>query len=133
MSRSEYSDGLDQWDLIRWRGAVLSALRGRRGQAFLREMLVSLDSLPHKRLITGYLQNKGEVCAIGSVGISRGLDLDREEGFSNETLSVMFGIAEAMVREIAFINDEYYSPETSTERFNRMRCWVVQNINEQQL
>lgn len=33
MSRSGYSEDLDMWDLIRWRGAVKSALRGKRGQA----------------------------------------------------------------------------------------------------
>jgi hypothetical protein len=37
MSRSGYSDDLENWSLIRWRGAVASAIRGRRGQAFLRE------------------------------------------------------------------------------------------------
>ena len=31
MSRSGYEDGLEMWDLIRWRGAVASAIRGKRG------------------------------------------------------------------------------------------------------
>ena len=51
MSRSGYHDGIDQWDLIRWRGAVASAIRGKRGQAFLREMLDALDALPEPKLI----------------------------------------------------------------------------------
>ena len=38
MSRSGYSDDLDNWDLIRWRGQVSSAIRGKRGQGFLREL-----------------------------------------------------------------------------------------------
>jgi len=47
MSRSGYSDDCDdQWSLICWRGAVKSAIRGKRGQAFLKEMLAALDALP---------------------------------------------------------------------------------------
>lgn len=45
MSRSGYSEELDQWDLIRWRGQVASAIRGKRGQAFLRAMLAALSLL----------------------------------------------------------------------------------------
>ena len=35
MSRSGYSDGLDEWAMIRWRGAVKSAIRGARGRAII--------------------------------------------------------------------------------------------------
>ena len=68
MSRSGYSDECDGWDLIRWRGAVASAIRGQRGQAFLREMLSALDAMPEKRLISEELERDGEVCAMGAVG-----------------------------------------------------------------
>lgn len=45
MSRSGYCDDGDygQWEMIMWRGAVTSAFRGKRGQAFLKEMLDSRD------------------------------------------------------------------------------------------
>lgn len=46
MSRSGYSDDIDQWDLICWRGAVASAIRGKRGQAFLLEMWKAMTALP---------------------------------------------------------------------------------------
>ncbi|KGC50992.1 hypothetical protein DO66_5867 [Burkholderia pseudomallei] len=36
MSRSGYSDDCGGWSLIRWRGAVNSAIKGARGQKFLR-------------------------------------------------------------------------------------------------
>lgn len=57
MSRSGYSEDYDgdHWDLIRWRGAVASSIRGKRGQAFLREALAALDAMPEKKLITGDL------------------------------------------------------------------------------
>ena len=45
MSRSGYSDDCDTWPLICWRGAVASALRGRRGQQFLIELRDALDAI----------------------------------------------------------------------------------------
>ena len=46
MSRSGYTDDMeDMWQHICWRGAVASAIRGRRGQAFLREMLAAMDAI----------------------------------------------------------------------------------------
>lgn len=44
MSRSGYNDDCDGWALIRWRGAVNSAINGKRGQAFLRELVAALDA-----------------------------------------------------------------------------------------
>lgn len=76
MSRSGYVDDFDeQWSLIRWRGAVRSAIKGARGQAFLREMLEALEAMPDKRLIEEELEQNGEVCALGSVGLKRGIDM----------------------------------------------------------
>jgi hypothetical protein len=61
MSRSGYTEDCeDQWQLIRWRGAVRSAIRGKRGQAFLRELLAALDAMPEKRLIAGDLVFEGQ-------------------------------------------------------------------------
>ncbi len=59
MSRSGYSEDGDQWQMIKWRGAVASAFRGRRGQAFLREMRDALDALPVKRLLRDELVQFG--------------------------------------------------------------------------
>ena len=42
MSRSGYTDDYDdgyEWANIRWRGAVKSAIRGKRGQATLKAIL----------------------------------------------------------------------------------------------
>ena len=76
MSRSGYDDDYDNtWGLICWRGAVASAFRGSRGQAFLREMLQALDNLPDKKLIAKELIQEGAVCALGAVGKARGVDM----------------------------------------------------------
>lgn len=65
MSRSGYIDDgdIEHWDLIRWRGAVASAIRGKKGQSFLLEMLHAMDALPEKKLIAHDLLKDGSVCA----------------------------------------------------------------------
>lgn len=92
MSRSGYSEDLDdQWQFIRWRGAVKSAIKGRRGQDFLKEMLAALDALPEKVLIANDLQDttySGQVCAIGAVGKARGVDMERLEMAAAALLSL---------------------------------------------
>lgn len=133
MSRSGYSDDFDggDWAMICYRGAVASAMRGRRGQAFLRDLLAALDALPQPRLIADELQQDGEVCAIGAVGRMRGVDMTGMEAENIERVASVFGIADAMAREIVYANDRecaYWIDETPEERFKRMRDWVVRQI-----
>ncbi len=179
MSRSGYTDydGDDhaQWNHIKWRGQVLSAMRGKRGQAFLREMLKALDALPAPRLVAGVLQQgewsedgdsivpvkDGDVCAFGAVGRFRGvempahlpaiLDENDDEEIVGEVQS-LFGMPDAMSREIMHVNDECgcgrkvplpnvrrgdwdswgydWLPETPEERFARVRRWVLKHIHK---
>lgn len=143
MSRSGYSDDIDSsWRHISWRGAVASAIRGARGQAFLKEMLAALDALPEKRLIAGDLAVEptplfwrwGEplqVCAIGSVGKARGLDMSQIDPEDPSQVARAFGIAEALAQEIEFENDQDFSwkNESPERRFARMRAWVVSCIS----
>lgn len=132
MSRSGYTEDCDdQWALIRWRGAVKSAIRGRRGQAFLKEMLSALDDLPDKRLIEGELEAHGAVCAIGSVGAKRGLDMGKIDPYDRETVAGTFGIPLALAAEIMYENDEgagYWREETPEQRWRRVRNWVAGKI-----
>src|SRR5687768_15930996 len=104
MSRSGYVDDMDdQWALIRWRGAVKSAMRGKRGQAFLREMLAAMDALPEKKLVAMELEADGHVCAIGSVGRARGVDMSAIDPEDYGKVAYTFGIVEPMAQEIVFI------------------------------
>lgn len=131
MSRHGYSDDCDdQWALIRWRGAVASAIRGRRGQAFLRELLTALDALPEKRLIARELVQDGQVCAIGSVALLRGLDVSALDPEDPDAIAAAFGISAKLVQEIEYENDEYgrRGPDENAGRFERVRKWVVQQI-----
>ena len=132
MSRSGYSDdGEDGWQLIMWRGAVASAIRGRRGQAFLKEMLAALDAMPVKRLVADDLEKDGEVCAIGSVGKARGTPMAGIDPEDYGAIAKAFGISEALAREAMFVNDESWFAETTPEaRFTRVRAWVAAQIKE---
>ena len=135
MSRSGYSEDYDdQWALIRWRGAVASAIRGRHGQAFLKELLSALDALPEKALIAGDLEHQGQVCALGAVGKARGVDMTSLDPYDAFQVSNIFNIAEALAKEIAWINDEasWYRMETPERRFDRVREWVVSKIKTAQ-
>lgn len=132
MSRAGYCDGDDdQWGLIRWRGAVASAIRGKRGQAFLREMLTAMDALPEKKLVAHELEMDGQVCAIGSVGMSRGIDMSQLDPENYSKVADTFGISEALAREIVYENDEGgWRDDTPEKRFERMRAWVVKNLRD---
>lgn len=144
MSRSGYCDDQDDnWRHICWRGAVSSALRGKRGQAFLLELAATMDAMPVKRLVTEELQVDGEFCTLGVVGAARGLDMSVIDPDDSEAVSEKFGIADAMVREIVYENDEYfgsykfvdgeqkYVRETPEERWIRMRSWVAKQIDSE--
>lgn len=128
MSRAGYSDDIDTWSLIRWRGQVASAIRGRRGQAFLRELIEALDALPEKRLIAHDLQAGNNVCAIGSVGLRRGVDMSALDPEDPDTIAGVFGIAQQLVREVECMNDEAHWNDTPENRWQRMRAWAVENL-----
>jgi len=133
MSRSNYAEREADWQGICWRGAVKKAIKGKRGQAFLREMLVALDALPDKRLIDADLEQDGAVCAIGAVGRARGLDMSEVDPEDSYTVARLFGISNALAREIAYINDDegeaYYWRETPEQRYVRVRAWIEQRVS----
>jgi hypothetical protein len=142
MSRSGYSDDIDTWALIRWRGAVKSAIRGRRGQTFMKELLAALDALPEKKLIAYELENKsGDVCALGALGKKRQIDMSELDPEDSEYVADAFNIAEALAREVVHINDDYrdyrvdangllQDHSSAERRFDIMRNWVARQIHE---
>jgi len=116
-----------------YRGAVASAINGRRGQEFLKVMLAALEEMPDKRLTQASLKDEdGEFCALGVVGNKYGLDLDRLDSEEPEQVAKAFGIAPAMAKEIVFENDDDfgYFVETPEKRWRRMVSWVRSNIKE---
>jgi hypothetical protein len=140
MSRSGYDDyDGDAADLNLYRANVDRAFAGKRGQAFLKEMLAAMDALPEKKLIPGLMQEEsGDVCVIGSVGRARGVDMERLNRLAEDedpnlphAIAGKFGIAECMACEVMYMNDEYWPGrrhETPEERFARMRKWIESQI-----
>ena len=130
MSRSGYiEDGDDNWSLIRWRGAVKSAIKGQRGQQLLRELAGALDAMPVKELIADDLVRDGEYCALGVVGAFRGIDMSNIDAYDCDEVAEIFGIAPALAAEIEFRNDEAgFFDESGSRRWSRMRRWVSFNL-----
>jgi hypothetical protein len=128
MSRSGYADDCEGWELIRWRGAVASAIRGKRGQEFLRKLVAALDALPGKRLIKGELEKDGEVCAIGSVGRAQGIDMSNLDPSEAVEVGDAFNIPPALVKEIAYVNDEWSWRGTPEERYETVRKWALKHL-----
>lgn len=129
MSRSGYSDDIDNWQLIKWRGAVASAIRGKRGQLFLMELIAAMDALPEPKLIAHALEQDGCVCALGAVGKRRGIEMGSVDPDDHETVAGVFDLAHAMACEIVYENDEAGPyKETPEERFIRIRKWAVANL-----
>lgn len=134
MGRHEYAEdgSLDTWEFIRWRGRVASATRGRRGQRLLHELLDALDAMPEKRIITGDLVSEdGDCCTIGVAlaarkGIEEASKWDAEG--NNGALAAEFDVAECLVQEIEWMNDEGAYNETTESRWQRMRNWVVSQL-----
>lgn len=138
MSRSGYYDDIDDnWQMIRWRGMVASAIRGKRGQKLLSDLLAALDAMPAKALIAHELETKdGDVCALGALGKARGIDMSKMDP---EDVAAAFDVATPLAQEIVYMNDEYndskwdeatkrsvdISPE---ERWIRMRAWVASQL-----
>lgn len=127
MSRSGYSEDCENLQL--WRANVDRTIAGKRGQAFLKEMIESLEAMPQKRLITEELRAEtGEVCAIGAVGLKRGTDMKTLDPSNPEEVSAAFGISTMLAQEIVWENDERRTSQTPEERWERMHKWAKDNL-----
>lgn len=127
MSRSGYSDDCENLSL--WRQAVDRSIRGKRGQAFLREMAAALDAMPVKELIAlDLVREDGSVCAIGSVAVARQIDVAAIDANEPQDVADAFGISRALACEIAYENDDHDWRETPEARWTRMRAWVESQL-----
>ncbi len=133
MSRSGYSDDCDDnLAMGRYIATRNKAMRGKRGQAFLKELLAVLDAMPVKEpvkeeLVEGYdpylialeatppryffnepnpQPFSGAVCALGAVGQTRGIAMTHLDPEEPAMVAQAFGITETMAREIVYANDE---------------------------
>lgn len=139
MSRSGYVDDCETLGL--YRHAVDRAIKGTRGQPFLREMAAAMDAMDERVLIEGELVNsEGDCCAIGTVCKARGTDLSKVDYDDPDSVGKAMGIAQSMAAEIVYINDECAKgftltnglrcDETSESRWLRVRKWIDEQITQ---
>lgn len=137
MSRSGYSDDCD--GLALYRGTVFRIIKGKRGRAFLIELAEAMDAMPVKELIADELVQDGRPCALGVVGMKRGIDMQKLDVTDARQIGATFGIPWQLAAEIEFYNDEVERwdryeggkliAETPSARWTRMRAWVQKQID----
>lgn len=157
MSRHGISEGDGGWDefdeLRMWAAtnATERAIKGKRGQAMLRELATALDAMPSKRLVRGSFERRadGEVCALGCLGRARGVDMselqrlaeiaerDEDDPYDDwgipRTAADAFGVARSLAQEVMYQNDDGAldnTRETPETRWLRMRAWVARQLGE---
>ena len=140
---SRYCDS-DDYDWEPWMegqaaGAKRSAIRGRRGQQLLRDLIAGLDALPVPELAAGALEDPetGCVCALGAVRLQRGaeavpLQFDPDDpDIDWRHLAKPFDISETLAH--AVISENEYSSKRNDEqsrrhRWRSVRAWAVGNL-----
>jgi hypothetical protein len=85
--------------------------------------------MPQKCLIAHELIAEGAVCALGAVGVHRGIDMTNIDPDEPEEVAAAFNVAEQLAREIVYINDDCGShKETPEKRWTRVRAWVEKQL-----
>jgi hypothetical protein len=128
-----------------WAANVERSLKGKKGQAALRELEAALLALPEKRLIADHLEANGEVCALGALGRYKQTPLPAEpkhsdeygewqEDYEIEELMVNFGQSLGVPRlvavEIVCRNDDKWLHNTPETRYQRMLSWTRKQLRE---
>lgn len=131
-----------------WEANLERSLKGKKGQASLRELEFALLALPEKRLITDELENlKGEVCALGALARFKGKenpktakvletdddayyfdDDDRMETASVELAATM-GVPKMVALAIVYVNDDEWQPLTPEQRYDKVLKWTRRQLN----
>ena len=139
-------EDLDALELGRWLGRVASAMRGRRGQAFLRKLEAALLALPQKRLIADAICQNGEVCMTGALILQQRLDagmsrddamaevseaynFEDEDWDEDEAVAIIEGecdVAYALAWEAIRINDDCSG--TPEQRYDYCLRWVRRHL-----
>ena len=133
MSRSGYTEDGENYEL--YRATVKRAIKGKRGQAFLKELAAAMDAMPVKELIDEELVSEKGCCAIGVVCKARGLNTENVDIYDAAAIGKLVNISKSMAAEIEYYNDEYYEfpEEDPASRWQRMRNWVEKRIIREEL
>lgn len=137
-----------------WQQAARNALRGRKGQAVLRELRAALLALPEPRLIEGRFCSGLDVCPLGALAKQRlaagstipwgrapftsmeeleeRLGEELEEEWTTVDLGEAMGLKKTLAWTIAYENDEgNWNTETPEQRYQRMQSWVEGQLREE--
>ena len=140
MSRSGFHD-MDEYDqdtilaMGRARGQIVSAIRGKRGQKFLRTALTALDAMEDKRLAGGTfgVGDAGCMCLFTSIATETGRASaipkrpnDDGKGTCHQ-LADAFNVAPILVRDLVWDNDEN-APRDPAARWQYMRDQIAAMI-----
>lgn len=149
MSRITYCDDEDfQNQAYLWEANQERSIKGRKGQAALRELEAALLALPEKRLIAEELENAaGEVCAVGALAKFKGKEnprvaadlgqvpLDDNEVLPEELeevtidLAQQLGIPRMVAVAVVHENDDCWPANiTPEQRYNKMLAWTQQQL-----
>jgi hypothetical protein len=103
----------------------------------LRELRDALIALPEKRLIANSLHRPdGDCCTLGCLARAKGLDFsnidqhERDQEELNPELASAFDVAQCLIQEVEYENDEGAWKETPEQRYERMLRWVNSKIKE---
>ena len=120
-------------------GAMRSAIRGRRGQQLLRDLIAGLDALPVQELAAGALEDPetGCVCALGAVRLQRGAEAvplhfdPTDPDIDWRDLAEPFDISETLANAVVSQNEYYdkFNDEYSRRRrWQSVRAWAVRHL-----
>jgi len=132
----EGDDDWEPWMNGQRAGALRSAIRGRRGQQFLRDLVNALDALPEPELSAGALEDKetGCCCAFGAVRRHRGAESvplgfhPMEEDVTPDHLTEPFDVSRALAWEVVEAKEGWSKsnlPGARRQRFKDVRRWAV--------
>jgi hypothetical protein len=148
MSRINYCDDEDfQNQAFLWEANQERSIKGRKGQAALRELEAALLALPEKQLIADELENaEGQVCAVGAlarfkgkenpmVGDSFGSEEDNltinEDKIERVTVDFAqeLGVPRMVAIAIVHENDDEWKPVTPEQRYRRVLGWTQRQLS----
>jgi hypothetical protein len=118
-----------------WQGNCQRSIKGRVGQAALRELEAALLALPQKRLIAGELEDsEGEVCALGALKRYKGVaEVKAEPEWEMEEVGVELGMPRLVAWKVVALNDDEFdwrAPISPEERYEKVLTWVRKQLIE---
>ena len=129
---SEDEDSPGQFGL--WQANCRRSIKGKAGQAALRELEQALLTQPEKRLISDESQNaEGEVCAIGALAKYRGIEKTEADPEDMEEVGIELGMPRLVARKVVCLNDVELgiyglNSVTPEERYERVLAWVRRQL-----